>query len=54
MDKRNPNCLCPNLKCPNRGNCKDCVKYHHKGLHTYCRAGKLEKTIRKLHAKITN
>jgi hypothetical protein len=50
----NQNCECPNIKCPNHGNCKDCRKYHHKGLHTYCTAGKIEKFLRKIHAKIIN
>ena len=49
-----PNCKCPNLKCPNHGKCRDCIANHHKGLHTYCKAGKLEKILRNIHAKLTN
>jgi hypothetical protein len=54
MNKINPNCKCPNKKCPNHGNCMNCRKYHHKGLHTYCKAGKLEKILRIIHGKINN
>jgi hypothetical protein len=50
----NQNCKCPSIKCPNHGNCRDCRKYHHKGLHTYCTAGKIEKFLRKIYAKIIN
>ena len=48
----NPKCQCVNLKCPNKGNCPACIKNHHKFLHTYCRAGKLERFIRKVYAKL--
>jgi len=49
----NSNCQCVNLKCPNKGNCPACIKNHHKFLHTYCRAGKFERIIRKLYAKLS-
>lgn len=54
LDRINPKCKCPNHKCPNHGRCKECILYHHKGLHTYCRAGNLERLLRDLHAKLTN
>lgn len=44
------NCKCPNLTCLNRGKCTECMKNHHKLLHTYCRAGKLEQSLRKIYA----
>lgn len=53
MEKVNTNCQCPNAKCPNQGVCANCVKYHHKGLHTYCRAGKMERALRQIHARVT-
>jgi len=54
IEKMNQNCECANLKCPNKGNCPDCIKYHHKFLHTYCRAGKFERIVRKIYAKLQN
>jgi len=24
----NPNCNCPNMECPRRGNCMECVEFH--------------------------
>lgn len=44
--------MCPNLTCPNKGNCTECIKNHHKMLHTYCRAGKLDRFVRKIYAKL--
>lgn len=52
MTKQNENCKCPNAKCPHHGICEECFKYHHKGLHTYCRAGKIERAVRIVHAKL--
>ena len=52
MNKLNPKCECPNKKCPNRGDCKLCIANHHKGLHTYCKAGKTERFIRRVYARL--
>lgn len=51
--KRNPKCECPSRKCPNRGICKLCKANHHKGLHTFCTAGKPERALRIVFAKLT-
>ncbi len=54
VEKMNPKCPCPNKKCPHNGVCVECARNHHKFLHTYCRAGKLEKAVRTVYAKVTN
>ena len=28
MAELNPNCNCPNTKCPRHGNCMECVEFH--------------------------
>lgn len=56
MNNVDNHCPCPNKKCPHHGICSDCAIYHHKGMgmHTYCKAKKVERFLRIFHEKITN